>query len=165
MANGGKQFEADFKDSIPKDVYCLRLTDSAIGFDVAASTQRFAPKSPYDYVLYKKPMMYALELKSIGTTALSFEGKTPTIKPHQLKNLRKAALHCVAGFIINFRKSNNTYFLSIQAFDEITNYGMFGKKSISELDIVKSGKAVIIPSRIKKVRSSYDLSELFKLAI
>lgn len=163
MANNpGKQFEADLKASIPSDVYFLRLTDSAIGFNVAESTQRFAPKSPYDCILYKAPTMYALELKSTISTSLSFKGKSPMIKEHQIKKLGEAASKGVnAGFLINFRKSNNTYYLSIQAFNEITQYGMLGKSSISELDIAQSGKAIKIEQRLKKVNYSYNLSPLF----
>ena len=166
MSNAGKEFEQDLKASVPEGVYFLRLTDSAIGFNVSASTQRFAPKSPYDCILYKNPIMYALELKSTISTSLSFKGKTPMIKEHQLKKLREAASKGVkAGFMINFRKSGNTYYLPIQAFDEITQYGMIDKSSINELDIVRSGKAISIPSRLKKVRSFYDLSALFKSTI
>lgn len=163
MANPGKQFETDLKASVPKDVYFLRLTDSAIGFDVTASTQRFAPKSPYDCILYKEPIMYALELKSTIGTSLSFKGKSPMIKEHQLKKLREAAAKGVrAGFVINFRKNNNTYYLPIQAFDEITQYGMIGKSSINELDIAKSSKTVKLMQRLKKVNYSYNLSPLFE---
>lgn len=162
MANPGKQFEQDLKASIPEGVYFLRLTDSAIGFDVSQSTQRFAPKSPYDCIMYKHPTMYALELKSTKNTSLSFKGKSPMIKEHQLKKLREAAAKGVnAGFMINFRTSGNTFYLPIQAFDEITQYGMISKSSINEYDITSSGKAIRIEARLKKVKYSYNLTPLF----
>lgn len=163
MANPGKQFEADLKASVPEGVYFLRLTDSAIGFDVSQSTQRFAPKSPYDCILYKKPIMYALELKSTISTSLSFKGKSPMIKEHQLKKLREAAAKGVkAGFMINFRKSGNTYYLPIEEFDNITQYGMINKSSINEYDIASNGKATKIEARLKKVKYSYNLAPLFQ---
>ena len=57
MANVGKKFEVDFKASIPADTYYLRLHDSSIGFDIENSTQRFALKSPFDCILYRKGRM------------------------------------------------------------------------------------------------------------
>ena len=55
--NAGKRFEQDFKASVPADVYYLRLHDSAIGFDIEHSTQRFAIQSPYDVVLCRDSRM------------------------------------------------------------------------------------------------------------
>lgn len=163
MANVGKQFEQNFKDSVPSDVYYLRLHDSSIGFDVANSTQRFALKSPFDCILYKHPQMHALELKSTSSTSISYKGKTPMIRPHQLEKLREAAAKGIkAGFIFNFRGSHHTYFISIQDFDAITDYQMTSKCSISELTIFQSGKAIMIPQSIKRVNWKYDLSVLFE---
>nr|WP_302596445.1 Holliday junction resolvase RecU [uncultured Cellulosilyticum sp.] len=162
MANAGKEFEKQFKASVPKGVYILRIPDSAIGFNVEESTQRFAGKTPYDFIMYKYPNMYALELKSTSNTAISFEGKTPMIKKHQIEALRKAAACGVnAGFIFNFRKTNTTYYVSIQTFDSMTNYGMMGKSSINEKDLLDYGEAIIIPQRLKKVNYLYDLGVLF----
>lgn len=162
MANPGKVFENNFKDSVPGDVYYLRLHDSAIGFDTEHSTQRFALKSPFDCIMYKHPQMFALELKSTATSALSFRGKSPNIKQHQINRLREAAARGIkAGFIINFRSSNHTYFLSIGDFDGITQHQMCTKSSISELQITQSGRGVLIPQSIKKVNWKYDLSVLF----
>lgn len=162
MANAGKEFEKQFKESVPKGVYILRIPDSAIGFNVEESTQRFAGKTPYDFVMYNYPNMYALELKSTSGTAISFEGKTPMIKEHQIKALRKAAVCGVkAGFVFNFRKTNTTYYVPISTFDSMTNFGMMGKSSINEKDLVDYGEAVVIPQKLKKVNYAYDLSVLF----
>lgn len=161
--NPGKQFEADLKASMPEGVYCLRLTESGAGGIGFNEVKRFSVPAPYDLILYKSPDMYALELKSTIGTSLSFKGKSPMIKEHQLKKLREAAVKGVkAGFMINFRKSGNTYYLPIEAFDIITQYGMIAKSSINEYDIVSSGKAIKIEARLKKVKYSYNLSPLFQ---
>ena len=162
MANAGKDFEKAFKDSVPNNVYIRRMPDPAIGFDVANSTQRFAPKCPYDFWAYKYPCAYALELKSTQQTAISFDGKSPMIKKHQIEALRAAASKgVIAGFVFNFRKTNTTYFLTIQEFDNIIGHGMLNKKSINESDLGFSN-AIVIPQRLKKVNYTYDLSVLFK---
>lgn len=168
MANAGKEFEKQFKDSCPNDVYFLRLHDSAIGFSGSKQAGGFAVKSPFDCMMIKAPKVYALELKSTKENTMTFEKLNQTskgnkvIKLHQINELRKAASKGItAGFVLNFRKTNHTYFLSIQEFDKITYQGMTEKSSISELDVAES-EALVIPQRLKKVNYSYDLSVLFK---
>ena len=169
MANVGKKFEKDWQDSVPIGIYIKRMPDPAIGFDVKNSTQRFAGKCPYDFVMYKQPFMYALEMKSTGTTSISFKGSSPMIKEHQIKELRKAHANGVkAGFVFNFRKSENTYYVPIEVFDAITCMQMIGKSSINEKDLLESdymGDIIEIPSRLKKVSYHYDVEVLFKEAM
>lgn len=155
--NPGKLFEENFKKSIPEDTYYLRLNDSSIGFDIENSTQRFALKSPYDHVLYKRPNMYSLELKSVQNGAISYSGANPKIKEHQINELIKASnFGIVAGFICNFRDTGNTYFLHINNFLLIR--GTLKKKSFNEKDL--EGISLAIPSRKLKVNYRYDLSVL-----
>ena len=166
MANAGKEFEKQFKDSVPKDVYILRIPDSALGFNIEASTQRFSVKTPYDFVAFKKPNMFALELKSTSTTSISFKGKTPMIKEHQIKALRHAESKGVkAGFVFNFRKSNNTYYVPISVFDAITLQGMTTKSSISEKEVSTHEGVVHIEQVIKRTTYSFRLEELFDIAV
>lgn len=158
--NEGKQFEKDFRDSIPDDVYSLRLVDPAIGFDVEHSVQRFTPRNPYDLILYKKPTMYCLELKSTKGTAISFQGSSPMIKEHQIKKLTEAAgKGCQAGFVLNFRGSQRTYYLPIKEFHRITR--VIGKSSLNEDDV--RGTGLPLPVRHLKVHNRYDMDILFGL--
>ena len=157
--NEGKRFENNFKASVPSDVYYLRLHDSAIGFDIENSTQRFALKTPYDCILYSKPCMCCLELKSVKSGGISFDGTSPMIREHQIKGLILGAKHnCKAGFIFNFRNTSNTYFVPISAFQvfqlETT------KKSINEKDT--RGIGILIPCRKLKVNYRYDVNILFE---
>ena len=134
MKNAGKNFEDEFRDSIPADVYYKKLQDSANGFDIQNSKFRFSAKSPYDYFLYRMPNMWCLELKSTAGTSMSFEGKTPMIKKHQREELQKAHKYgCIAGFVMNFRKYPLTYFVPITLFEQFVENTE--KKSINLKDI------------------------------
>lgn len=158
MQNIGKIFEDNFKKSIPDNTYYLRLHDSSIGFDIENSTQRFALKSPYDCILYNNGRMYCLELKTVKNGAISYTGANPKIKEHQVKELIKAAsFGCVAGFIVNFRNTEHTYFLPIAQFEFLRMES--AKKSFNENDI--KGLSILIPSRKLKVNYRYDLTVIW----
>lgn len=158
MANQGKRFEADFKNSIPADTYYLRLHDSSIGFDIKNSTQRFALKSPFDCILYRSGRMYCLELKSVEKGAISYTGSNPKIKEHQIKELIKASEHGItSGFILNFRKTEHAYFLPIAQFEFLRQ--TLDKKSFNEKDL--QGFVIEIPQRKLRVNYRYDLSVLW----
>ena len=157
--NEGKIFEQDFKKSVPEDVYYLRLHDSSIGFDIENSTQRFALKSPYDVILFRYPMMYCLELKSTKSGRVSFAGTKPMIRDNQIKELIKAAQYqCRAGFVINFRDTEHTYYIPISAFTAFVQ-DRTDKKSMNEADVC--GISVRVPQRKLKVHYRYDLNVLF----
>ena len=57
--NTGKLFERDFKASVPKEYYFLRLHDPAVGFTGGASS--FAVSNPFDCLLYTGKVLYCLE--------------------------------------------------------------------------------------------------------
>ena len=157
--NQGKKFEQDFKNSVPGDVYYLRLHDSANGFDVEEmkehTNQRFAAKSPYDVILCKDGKMMALELKSTGGSSVG------NITSSQEKELKKAGDKGVfAGFVLNFRKTERTYFVPIKEYMELKEETK--KKSINEKDISRIPH-VVLPGKKLKVNYRYDLSELLAL--
>lgn len=162
MLNPGKQFEEDFKKSVPPDVYYLRLHDSSIGFDIENSTQRFALKSPYDVVLCKNGQMYAIEQKSNKEKSMSFgDGKSARIKTAQVDNLIKAELAgAIAGLVLNFRTYEETYFIKASIFKEFM--ATCGKKSINIDDSRRIG--ILLPSRKLKLHSRYDLEPLLQVA-
>jgi recombination protein U len=155
--NPGKVFEENFKKSVPEDTYYLRLHDSSIGFDIENSTQRFALKSPYDCILYRKGKMYCLELKSVAKGAISYSGANPNIKENQIEELIKAnGYGCEAGLVLNFRDTGNTYYLPIAQFEFVRNNSP--KKSMNERDL--RGISIEIPFRKLKVNYRYDLTVL-----
>lgn len=166
--NAGKQFETDWRKSIPDDVYCLRLNDPAQAFGDSSAT-RFAPHNPCDFIMYKYPYYFALELKSTKGTSLTFWredfGKgTFMIKKWQMHGLLEASRFkgVVAGLLINFRNVNRTYFCEINSFDEYAK-GL-DKKSINEDDVSAMGGLLLRQQQLK-VNWRYDVEGFIDVAV
>ena len=173
MTEEGKRFERAFANSVPADVYCERFPDAAVGFNAKEKLTggapiignnknnkiRFAPKSPYDFILYKRPELFCIELKTAGTSNFSFSGKSANIKDHQIRSLLKASKYANAGLILNFRKTSNTYYLEINDFCRIKE--TLNKKSFNEKDIINY--AIELPHKLMRTNYKYDLSPLFHM--
>lgn len=159
--NPGKQFENDVKKSVPAGVYYLRLHDSANGFrDARSDCLRFAVKSPYDMVLCRKGQMYCLELKSTSGKAFSFNGSNPMIKKDQIIQLHNALVigGAVAGFLLNFRETDETYWIPVDLFEEFMR--VTEKCSMNIREVRDYGLRV--PQKKLRVHNRYDLSVLWK---
>jgi penicillin-binding protein-related factor A (putative recombinase) len=163
--NPGKEFEKDFKDSIPIDTYFYRIKDSAGAWqnnqDSKNKKTRFTAKNDYDCFMFKSPMFYPVELKSTIGTSFSFGKKESMIKDHQIEGLTKASKHfnVLAGFIFNFRKVNKTYFLNIINFNRFVEDTT--KSSINLNDIINYG-GIEIKSELKRTRYRYLIDEFIK---
>ena len=70
--NVGKRFEENWKASIPSGRILLSFKRSGAIILVVCSNLRFSSKNPCDCFLFSSPYMYALELKSVGTSSISF---------------------------------------------------------------------------------------------
>ena len=164
--NQGKIFERSFTASIPDGVYYQRMIDPAASFG-GSDVTRFSPHQPYDFYAYEYPTFYAMELKTTASSLTfwrkDFDGdgkkRTYEIKKCQIEGLTKAAKYpgVVAGFYINFRNVNETYFLSIQDFHTLTD--SMEKKSINRNDVAKYGKK--IDQKLMKTNYKYDLRKFF----
>lgn len=155
--NKGKQFEQYFQKSVPKGVYCLRLTDSSPAGFGGNENMRFSIQSPYDFILFNG-QMFALELKSTKQKSISFAGSSPMIKPHQVKALTKAHDHGItAGFLFNFQNIA-TYFIPIDKFNSYV--ATTTRKSVPICDCNALGYE--IPMKKLKVNFRYDLTRLLK---
>lgn len=165
IKNVGKQFEEDFKKSVPSNVLYYRLPDSAQSFN-QTSNLRFSAKNPCDSFLFsgKYNTFYALELKSVKDKSISFERTKEdkgTIHLHQQKGLENFATYdnVVAGFIINFRDVNRTYFIEICDYIDLINN--IDKKSFNENDLLKHNPT-LIKQELKRVRYSYDVEQFIR---
>lgn len=160
--NSGKIFEKDIKDSIPNDVFYFRIKDPASSFGKDSQVTRFSPKNEFDAFLYKYPILVAMELKSNQGTSISFARRGEIgkdIKYSQIESLEKCSHYNIrAGLLLNFRKTNTTYWIDIRDF--IRFMESTEKKSINEKDLAEFN-AIIIPQQIKKVHYRYDLSCLW----
>lgn len=162
----GKQFEADFAASVPKRAYFQRLKDPAQSFGGGGENTRFSLPNPYDCFMYAHPNLFVLELKT-AAGAMSFWRKdfendvlkhTFNIKRNQIKALQEASKYhgVIAGFVLNFRSEELTYFLEINKFLELTD--SIEKKSINQTDVLSYG--ILIPQKKMKVNYKYDIGNL-----
>ena len=158
--NPGKVFEQQFIKSLPEGFYKLRLHDSASSFG-SNNVLRFSMKSPFDFVIWHKPYMYCVELKSTKGKSFSFErgnGEHGEIHYHQIQALLEADKYgATAGLVLDFRESG-TYWLDIKALHKFMNTST--KKSINEKDIMNNS-GICIAKRKLRVNYKYDLKSLF----
>lgn len=160
--NAGKDFELQWKSSMTKDLYYLRIKDSASSFGMDSDKTRFTPKNPYDCFVFYKRCLFPMELKSTQSTSISIQrnkdDKGKMIKLHQIKALTQANqfVGVFSGFIFNFRDTE-TYWLSIENFNSFLSES--NKKSINENDVIKY-KGIIVSRILKKVNYTYHVSDL-----
>ena len=166
--NDGKVFENDWKKSVNRTGYFyFRIKDSAQSFGNNKETSglRFSLRNPFDCFIFANRWLFALELKSTKSTSMSFyredfieQGKNQTfmIKDHQIKGLSDTMKYpdMIAGFILNFRTSEKTYFWKIKDFLEFSKNT--DKKSFNEDDIMKYS-GYIIPQTKKIKHYNYDV--------
>lgn len=164
MKNEGKVFEDSFRDSIDQSqIYYYRLRDPASSFGGKQEGLRFSITNDYDCFIYKYPNFLPFELKSTKGTSLSIQrvkaDKGKMIKLNQIEGLTKASKHegAYAGFVINFRETEHTYWLNIKDFNIFNE--QTEKKSINEDDVIKHS-GIIVPQRLKKVKYTYDITSL-----
>ena len=161
----GKQFEADFRRSVSSFTYEYRLKDCPTGWtrnctcDCTDPT-RFAPRNDYDELFYYQGTLWLLELKSHNGTAFGFSAVTEkrTGKPnHQVRGLMRASPHegIVAGFVINFRKYDETYYIPIAVF-----HTLFMHARVRSINLKLARECgVKIPQRKKIKNWGYDIND------
>lgn len=165
MGNVGKQFEYDFKKSMPDYVLLYRLPDAAQSFG-RNSNLRFSRKNPFDFLLWnsKKHILYALELKTVKGSSISFERNEQEKKEihyNQIKGLNDWNKYdgIICGFIIEFRKIETTVFIDIETFNKLIE--KIDKKSFSYLDLIENKlNFKIIPQTKKRTRYRYDIEKI-----
>ncbi len=164
--NQGKVFEAKFKESVPDDVFYLRLKDSPSSFmRQGGGAVRFTYENPYDSLIFYKGSLYCLELKSTQSTSLSIQmdksEKGKNIKINQIEGLTEASSYeeAYSGFILDFRKTGNTYFLSIKDFNHFLSNT--AKKSINENDVVENN-GILVDKKLKRVHYDYNIAKMLE---
>lgn len=90
MGNTGKTFEQEFIQSLPEHLYSYRIADPPQSFG-GGNNLRFSNKNPFDFFIYDKLNLYALELKSSTTSSFSF----PTVEEtSHIINLKASSALC-----------------------------------------------------------------------
>ena len=95
--NTGKQFEADWKKSMPPDAWCYRLKDSAASYYGGNESLSFSIDNICDFDVYRYPMHNYFELKTIETPSIPLEkilGRFDRDKQkyHKLKHITDMAV-------------------------------------------------------------------------
>lgn len=161
----GKIFEANIKASCPEWLLVYRPPDSAQSFDMS-SKLRFSQRSPADFFMFNgnTSTFYTLECKSFEGSC-SFERTKEDkgiIHWHQRESLKKFMFYpnVVSGFLLDFRKTDNTYFLSIDDFENMLMY--LDKKSFNENDMFEYCNPIIIEKKKLKVNYRYNIEKFLK---
>lgn len=155
--NVGKIFEQNWKKSIPENVWYYRPPDSAQSFGTN-SNLRFSAKSPCDCFMYNGEVFYTLELKSVGTTSISFERDKEdkgVIHKHQIDKLLEFSKYknIISGLLLDFRLSDKTYFCMIEEFKNMIDN--LDKKSFNEKDLSEWCNPIVIEKKKMKVNYKY----------
>ena len=143
--NEGKRFEEDFLNSVPEDIFKMRIKDDTLHFKNV--------KNPADVLMYYNGLMYLLELKSTKEKSLPYGN----IGEHQLEGLQKSCRvqGVVAGLVINFRSVEETYFLHIN--DALFFMQTVNRKSFP-IEFVRE-KGILINCKKKRVRYGYNIKQ------
>lgn len=162
----GKRFEIAWKSSCPDYLFVFRPPDAAQSFDMS-SKLRFSRHSLCDFIIFdgSRNTLWTVELKSVAGTTISFErDKTDkgVIHHYQIESLKKTATHknVCSGLIIDFRGSDNTYFLPISQWDDLIN--SIDKKSFNEKDLLTYASPILIQKRKLKVNYRYDVERFLE---
>ena len=150
--NTGKKFEEDIKNSIDSTAFLYRLRDSG-GSWQGGNKSRFTPSNICDFILFKSPKMYLLELKShkgksIPYTAIKQLDKLLEVSNRKLENLKTL-------FLLNFADLEETYVIEVESVASIRDSK--SRKSLSIEDVREYGYKV--EQVKKKVRYRYKLLE------
>jgi recombination protein U len=154
--NAGKKFEEDFKLSCDKvsHLFVYRFRDGSSSWG-GNEKVRFQATNICDFMVFYNTKLLLLELKSVLKKSLPLGN----IKTSQIEGLTKAfnknASHMFIGFLVNFRDYEETYFMSIEQFN---NYISNEERKSIPLEYFRSN-CVLVKQDLKKVRYSYHIED------
>ena len=158
----GKQFEDNIKASCPEWLLVYRPPDAAQSFNMT-SKLRFSQHSPADFFFFngENGFFYVVECKTFQGSC-SFErdkNDKGIIHYYQVESLKKFSSYerVISGFFLDFRKTDNTYFLSIQDFIKMENN--LNKKSFNEQDMFNYCSPIVIEKKKLKVNYRYNIEK------
>ena len=106
--------------------------------------------------------LFCLELKTVAGKSLSFERTKKDkgeIHLHQIEYLKSCLNYknIIPGLIIDFRGTDNTWFLHINQWDALIN--SITKKSFNESDLLSYSHPLLISKKKMKVNYRYDVKK------
>ena len=163
--NIGKVFESNIKASCPEWLFVYRPPDQAQAFHMT-SNLRFSQHSPADFFLFngKNGKLIIIECKTFQGSC-SFERNKDDkgiIHYYQIESLQTFSEYknVISGFFLDFRKTENTYFLSIQ--DLLVLMSSINKKSFNENDMMQYCSPILIEKRKLKVNYRYNIEKFLE---
>lgn len=170
--NEGKRFERDFKASVPPGSWCYRLRDSPVSYYGGSGAEgiRFAQDNLCDFVLYRAPTLYLLELKTVGTPSAALTSLFGKFDPEKrcykkqrhLQDMAKAeqaATGLRALVVINYRRTGHTYAVPARdVLEWVERAAAGGRKSIPEEFCISHGTPV--SANRLRVHWRYDVAAL-----
>ena len=168
MKNSGKVFEQEFKDSLKayiadRKYYYYRFNDGTASFGGTSENVRFQQSNICDCEVFntESRTLYFLELKTHKGASIPFSAILGLKKETGLKKVRKMAdantyNGIVAGYLINFREHEKTYFVNAE---EVEMFILADERKSIPLDWCKQyGQDVPMRKKIKNYR--LDVEEL-----
>lgn len=112
--------------------------------------------------MFNGKVLYTLELKSVGTSSISFERTKDdkgVIHKHQIDNLLNFSTYenIISGLVLDFRLSDKTYFCMIEEFVKMINN--LDKKSFNEKDLFEWCNPIEIEKKKLKVNYRYSIDK------
>lgn len=166
--NTGKQFEADFKASVPSDAWCYRLKDSAATYYGGNENLSFSIDNICDFLVYRYPMNHLFELKTIETPSIPLEkvfGKYDKAKCKYRKEKHITDMVEAMGYtgqtahvVVNYRAVNRTF--AIPASKVLTFCYNESRKSIPWQWAEQEG--IEVKAKRLRVHWQYDVDGLLK---
>lgn len=145
----GKDFEAVVREAFERvpDTHVYRVPDQ--------QTYRVGSKNPCDFLIYHKPVLYAIECKATNKPSLPFSNVTEFQWTELLKMSQVSGV--VAGILCWFVNHDRTVFIPIQFLETLKQNGA---KSIRyDAD---DWAIIEIQGRKKRVFWDYDFKHFFQ---
>lgn len=145
----GKDFEAVVREAFERvpDTHVYRVPDQ--------QTYRVGSKNPCDFLIYHKPVLYAIECKATNKPSLPFSNVTEFQWTELLKMSQVSGV--VAGILCWFVNQDRTVFIPIQFLETLKQNGA---KSIRyDAD---DWAIIEIQGRKKRVFWDYDFKHFFQ---
>lgn len=151
--NVGKIFEEDFIKSVPDNLFHFRFRD--LPYFLTKNAKYEVNNNPADFIIFSD-YLFILELKSTNNSSYPFDNT----RENQVKGLEKYSVKdkTICGFIINMRKYDETYFLSIEDYIFLKNES--NRKSIALKDLRLYG--IRINQELKRTRYRYDVKNFLE---
>lgn len=161
--NKGKEFEQEFKMSIPNEIWYYRLKDGTAswgankcpkcGTELARNT-RFQTSNISDCHLYKCPSSFYIELKNTKENRLN----KASVRQSQIMQMTDATKHNgqYAGLLVRFELKQECYYIGIEQF---VNYlEQKATKSMPYKAISEQG--IRLEGCLKRTKMKYNIMEL-----